>query len=99
MFYTFTCPVPCNRVIEVYADTDDDAINEMIMAGAMSCRNMANQQYCEMDRYDMPSLPEPQLREIVRLSMKAEPVDRMPVIVTEKMTKNLGGFHSTACTV
>lgn len=99
MFYTFTCPVPCNRVIEVYADTDDDAINEMIMAGAMSCRNTANQKPCKMVRYDMPSLAEPQLREIIRISMEAEPVDRMSMIMTEKMTKNRGGSHSTSCAV
>jgi hypothetical protein len=103
MVYTFACPVPCNRVIEVYANTDDDAINKMIVAGAMSCRNMANQKYCEMDRYDMPSLPEAQLREIVRLSMEAESVDGMPTPMTmtmsEKMTKKLDGFYSAASTV
>ena len=42
----------------------------------------------KMSRYDMTSLPEEQLREIVRLSMESEPVDRMQMMMSEKMTKN-----------
>jgi hypothetical protein len=99
MVYTFACPVPCHRVIKVYANADDDAINELIVAGAMSCRNTANQKYCEKCQYDMPSLPEEQLREIVRLSMESESVygTRM---MSETMTKTLeGSLYNTAGTL
>lgn len=99
MIYTFACPVPCNRVIKVYANTDDDAINKIIVAGAMSCRNMANKKYCEKGRHNMPSLPEEQLREIVRLSMESESVDGMHMTMSEKMTKSLEGSLYTVGTV
>ena len=72
MVYTFACPVPCNRVIKVYANTDDDAVKKIIAAGAISCRNTVNRFYCEKDHHHMPSMPENQLREIVRLSMELE---------------------------
>ncbi len=98
MVYTFACPVPCHRVIKVYADTDDDAVNKIIVAGAMSCR-MANQKYCEKGRHKMPSLPEEQLREIVRLSMEAESVDGMDTAMSQMRTKTLAGSLYTAGTV
>jgi hypothetical protein len=96
MVYTFACPVPCHRIIKVYANTDDDAINNIIVAGALSCRNMANRKYCEKSRRDMPSLPAEQLREIVRFSMEAEPIDRTQMIMSETMTNTLEGSRYTA---
>lgn len=99
MVYTFACPVPCHQVIKVYANTDDDAINNIIVAGALSCRNMANRKYCEKSRRDMPSLPEERLREIVRLSMESEPVDGMHMTISEKMTKTLEESFYTAVNV
>ncbi|MDP1989871.1 MAG: hypothetical protein Q8K00_02515 [Syntrophales bacterium] len=96
MVYTFACPVPCHQVIKVYANTDDDAINNIIIAGALSCRNMANRKYCEKSRRDMPSLPEERLREIVRFSMEAEPVDGTHMTMCEKMTNTLEGSGYTA---
>lgn len=72
MVYTFACPVPCKRIIKVYANTDDDAIKKIIAAGAISCRNISNQSGCENRHRHMPSLPKNQLTEIVRLSMELE---------------------------
>jgi hypothetical protein len=99
MVYTFACPVPCHRVIKVYANTDNDAINYIIVAGALSCRNIANLKYCEKSSRDMPSLPEERLREIVRFSMESEPVDRTQMIMSEAMTKTLEESLYTAGTV
>jgi len=96
MVYTFACPVPCNRVIKVYANTDDDAINKLIVAGAMSCRTMSNKKYCEKGRHNMRSLPEEQLRDIVRLSMESESVNGMPMTISERMTKTVEGYPYTA---
>jgi hypothetical protein len=70
MVYTFACPVPCKRVIKVYANTDDDAIKKIIAAGAISCRNVSNQSCSEKHHQHMHVLPKNQLREIVRLSME-----------------------------
>lgn len=86
MVYRFACPVPCRRVIQVYANTEEDAIDKIIVAGAMSCR-MANKRACEEGRHRMPSLPEDRLREIVRLSMETESVDGALMTVNETMTK------------
>jgi hypothetical protein len=96
MVYTFACPVPCHRVIEVHANSDDDAIDKIIVAGAVSCRNMANRKHCEEGRRHMPSLSMEQLRDIVRVSMEAESVDRMTVAMSEKRTNASAGFPYTA---
>jgi hypothetical protein len=72
MVYTFACPVPCKRVIKVYASTDDDAIRKIIAAGAISCRNISRLSCGEQRRTRMPLLPKNQLQEIVRLSMELE---------------------------
>ena len=72
MVYTFACPVPCKRIIKVYATTDDDAVNKIIAAGAISCRNISNQSCCANRHRHMPSLPKNQLMEIVRVSMELE---------------------------
>ena len=99
MVYTFACPVPCYRVIKVYANTDDDAINKIIVAGAMSCRSMSNQKFCEKGHHDMPSLPEGQLREIIRLSMETESVDGTNMTMSKTMEKTLEGSLYTVGTV
>ena len=91
MIYTFACPVPCRRVIKVYANTEEDAIDKIIVAGAMSCR-MANKRACEEGHHRMPSLPEDRLREIVRLSIETESVDEAPLTMNKKMTKKFEGF-------
>lgn len=72
MVYTFACPVPCNRIIKVHANTDDDAVKKIIAAGAIGCRNIALSSFCEKGRRHTPALPENRLREIVQLMMESE---------------------------
>ena len=69
MNYSFKCPFPCNYEIKIEAINDDDAINKMIMAGAIRCRNADNRCYCEKARHDMPPIADNQLRKIVSLCM------------------------------
>ena len=71
MNYTFSCPVPCSRVIMVNANDDDDAVNKIIGAGAINCRNIKNASCCKKVHYLSP-LSENELREIVRLCMNVE---------------------------
>jgi len=71
MVYTFACPAPCNRVIMVDANNDDDAINKIIEAGAINCRNIKNTSCCEKV-VCLPPLPEKKLKDIVRLSMNVK---------------------------
>jgi len=71
MVYTFTCPAPCSRVIMVDAHNDDDAVNKIIGAGAINCRNMKCITCCKKVTHLSP-LPEEKLRDIVRLCMTAE---------------------------
>ena len=40
MTYSFACPVPCDHEIKVHAKNNDDAVNAIIRAGAIRCRNM-----------------------------------------------------------
>jgi len=72
MTYTFACPVPCNKIIKVYARNDNDAFTKIIAAGAIGCRNREKQSCRENDFHNMFPLPEELIREIVRLNMKAE---------------------------
>ena len=71
MNYTFSCPVPCTRVIMVAANNDDDAVNKIIDAGAINCRNLKNTSCCKKVQHLSP-LPENKLREIVQLCMNIE---------------------------
>ena len=72
MTYTFSCPAPCSRVIRVDAHDDEDAVGKIIQAGAMTCRNRGSDDPCNTTHLVMTPLPETQLKEIVRLSMRAE---------------------------
>jgi len=72
MTYTFSCPAPCSRLIRVEAHDDEDAIGKIIRAGAMTCRNRGSQDPCDTTHLVMTPLPERQLREVVRLSMRAD---------------------------
>jgi hypothetical protein len=72
MTYTFSCPAPCSRLIRVEAHDDEDAVGKIIQAGAMTCRNRGSQNPCDTTHLVMTPLPERQLREVVRLSMRAE---------------------------
>jgi hypothetical protein len=70
--YSFTCPVPCDYEIKVNAKNNDDAVNAIIWAGAMRCRNSEKDCHCDKARLSMPPMPREQLRSIVRLCMKEE---------------------------
>ncbi len=72
MVYTFSCPMPCNKRIKVNANNDDDAITKIITAGAVSCRNQINLSCSEEYTHCLPPLNEKYLKEIVKMSMKAE---------------------------
>ena len=77
MTYTFSCPAPCRRVIRVEARDDEDAVRKIIKAGAMTCRNGGSDGPCDATHPIMPPLPERQLRDVVRLSMRAEELPEM----------------------
>lgn len=68
--YSFACPAPCRRNIKVNATDDLDAVEKIIMAGAISCRNTGNQHSCDQAPFDMPPISEDELRRIVSLSMR-----------------------------
>jgi uncharacterized protein YdiU (UPF0061 family) len=71
MIYTFSCPAPCKRMILIDACTDEDAVDKLIKAGAMICRNSGSHGRCGMTHLVMPPLPDKRLRAIVRLHMQA----------------------------
>jgi len=70
MTYEFACPVPCDYKIKVHAKNNNDAVDAIIMAGAMRCRNMEKECHCEKARLSMTPIPQEQLRSIVLLCMK-----------------------------
>ncbi len=72
MTYSFACPAPCNREITVDAHDTLDAVEKIIMAGAISCRNGDNRCVCSHARIDMSPMPEEELRGIVSLCMREE---------------------------
>ena len=72
MTYSFACPVPCDHEIKVHAKDNDDAVNAIIRAGAIRCRNVEKNCHCEKARVQLPPVTVEQLRRIVRLCMKEE---------------------------
>ena len=72
MTYSFECPTPCNREIKVDASDDVEAVKKIIVAGAISCRNMNNHCHCEKAHFYLPPIPEEKLRSIVSLCMREE---------------------------
>lgn len=72
MNYSFACPAPCHREIQVDANDHLDAVEKIILAGAMSCRNIHNRSSCKHARLDMPPIPEEKLRHIVSLCVQEE---------------------------
>ena len=72
MIYSFTCPTPCNREIMVEANNSIDAIDKIIMAGAMSCRNSRDRCTCEKAHLGLPPIPVEQLKKIVSLYTREE---------------------------
>ena len=72
MTYSFACPIPCNREIKVDARDNVEAVKKIIVAGAISCRNINNQCNCKQAHFNMPPIPEEQLQHIVSLCMREE---------------------------
>ena len=72
MTYSFACPYPCNRVIEVKARNFPDAIEKIVTAGAIGCRSSQNQFICENIHFEMSPIPEGHLKKIVGLCMQEE---------------------------
>lgn len=73
MVYLFACPAPCDREIKVEAKDNIDAIEKIIMAGAIGCRNGDNCQCsCKQANLDMSPIPKEQMRHIVELCMRQE---------------------------
>lgn len=70
--YSFSCPLPCNREIRVAAENILDAIDRMIEAGAIGCRNGKHHFLCDMPHLDMPPIPEKHLKNIVSLCTQEE---------------------------
>ncbi len=68
--YCFMCPPPCNREIMVEANSKHDAIDKIILAGAISCRNSRCNCLCEKAHFDMPPITIEQLKNIVSLSIR-----------------------------
>lgn len=72
MTYSFVCPFPCNKELKVDALNNEDAINKLMLAGAIRCRNAQNQYNCENNQYDMLPIPEEKLRDIVGSCMRED---------------------------
>ena len=72
MTYSFVCPFPCNKELKVDALNNEDAINKLMLAGAIRCRNAYNRYNCENNIYDMPPLQEEILRNIVGSCMRED---------------------------
>jgi DNA polymerase III alpha subunit len=70
MTYTFSCPAPCKRVVCVEAQNDEHAIEKLIEAGALACRNKNSRDLCKEIHKVMQPLPNKQLREFVGLQMR-----------------------------
>jgi hypothetical protein len=72
MTYSFACPLPCRREFKVDAEDNSDAVNKMIMAGAISCRNSKNPHRCPGAHFDLSPIPDSQLQRIVSLGLRQE---------------------------
>lgn len=70
MTYSFACPFPCDQEIHVDAHNQDDAINKIIMLGALRCHNRDYHCSCEKARFNMSPMPSQELINIVRLCMQ-----------------------------
>ena len=60
MEYSLQCPSPCNYEIKVEANSDDEAVEKIMQAGATH----KNEAHCDMQ------ISEEQMRSMVRSSMK-----------------------------
>lgn len=90
MNYSFACPAPCKREITVDANDHLDAVEKIIMAGAMSCRNIHNRCNCRHARLDLPPIPEEQLRRIVSVCTREELRHLYQELMTNAKPKDQG---------
>ena len=72
MLYTFSCPAPCKKIVQIEAFDDEEAIDKIIIEGAMLCRNMKSNVRCSESPTLMSPLSDMHLREVIRLSMQAD---------------------------
>ena len=72
MNYSFSCPVPCRREIRVQARNDFDAIEKIILAGGMGCRNGNRRYGCDQAGDHLSPMSHEELRRIVGLCMREE---------------------------
>ena len=70
MIYSFACPAPCNREIKVEAAGNADAVEKIILAGAIGCRNSDNRCACKQANFSMPPISKEQMRHIIELCMQ-----------------------------
>jgi hypothetical protein len=70
MTYSFVCPLPCNRGIWVDAKNSLDAVDKMLRAGAMGCRNIESRCVCEEARFELNPIPKEQLNHLVGLCLR-----------------------------
>jgi len=68
--YSFACPAPCKREVKVSASNDLDAVEKIITAGAMSCRTIGDRRSCDQAPFDMPPMPEDELRHLVGMCLR-----------------------------
>lgn len=68
--YSFLCPFPCRDEIRVEARNLEDAINKIIKAGALRCRNSYARCHCEKIDHEMPPIPPEHLKNLVRLCVQ-----------------------------
>ena len=67
--FSFTCPAPCHREIKVDAYDNLDAVEKVITAGAICCRNAAYRCNCDQAPFPMSPIPVDELRRIVSLGI------------------------------
>jgi len=63
MNYSMTCPNPCNQVIRVDAQNDDEAINKLMEAG---------KEHLKAKHPEMPPMPEAHMISMLKANMKKE---------------------------
>ena len=61
MKYSFKCPAPCNKELNVDALTDDEAINKLMAAGKGHAKEA---------HPNMPPMSEQQMKDMLKAGMK-----------------------------
>lgn len=69
MTYLFVCPYPCDREIIINADNDQEALDKIMVAGALSCRKPSGLDVCR-ETHSLCLLTEAQIKDVVRLCLR-----------------------------